>query len=307
MRTLNLHKLYHALIVAEECSLVGASKKLHLSQPALTRSIQSLESELGIQLFERVPSGVVLTAEGKQVMVRARELLQQSQALYRDAMSLSTGERSIVAFGIDPILSGLVLPSLLTDIIERSQLLQTEVKMESRSTLLLLLNDDLIEFFIADLSDFKPIERQHLTVTPLTNLRGSLYVRHGHTLATLSAVDDEQLATFPVISPSNVHESRWEPFNWQARAHSVGRRQQIICPDLPTLLHLAHSTDAILAVADYTVAAAVAAGQLVRLNYLTPHFSDHREIGLVSRRDMPLTVHAQRILDQIRRTLADSL
>jgi DNA-binding transcriptional LysR family regulator len=282
---------------------VGASKKLHLSQPALTRSIQSLESELGLQLFDRVPSGVVLTAEGKLVLARARDLLQQSQALYRDTLSLGTGERSIVAFGIDPILSGLVLPTLLSAIIAGSQLMQTEVKVESRSTLLLLLNDNLIEFFVADLNDFKPIERQHLTVESVGRLRGSLYVRHDHELATATAVTDEQLATYPVITPSNVHESRWDPFNWQARAGSSGRRQQIICPDLPTLLHLVHSTNAILAAPDYAVTEAVAAGALVRLNYLTPHYSDDREMGLVTRRDMPLTVHAQRILEHIRQAL----
>ena len=109
MKTLNLQKLLHALIIAEECSLVAASKKLHITQSALTRSIKSLEEDLGLQIFRRKSTGVELTSEGEMVIARARELLEQAGQLQADSRALSSGARSIVAFGLDPIIAHHVL------------------------------------------------------------------------------------------------------------------------------------------------------------------------------------------------------
>ena len=52
------------LAVAERGSLRAAARQLNGSQPAISRSIQELERELGVVLFERSPSGVQLTPMG---------------------------------------------------------------------------------------------------------------------------------------------------------------------------------------------------------------------------------------------------
>src|SRR5690606_42032667 len=82
MKNLDLRKLHHAIVLAEETTFVRASKRLHISQPALTRSIQNLESDLDLQLFDRNLSGVMPTQEGRVVLARGRALLQQNGSLY---------------------------------------------------------------------------------------------------------------------------------------------------------------------------------------------------------------------------------
>src|SRR5690554_6103639 len=80
MKSIDLRKLNHALAIAEAASYARASERLHLTQSALTRSIQALESELGLQLFDRGKSGVRPTVDGEKILDRARYLLLQARA-----------------------------------------------------------------------------------------------------------------------------------------------------------------------------------------------------------------------------------
>jgi DNA-binding transcriptional LysR family regulator len=53
MHEINSRRLTHLIALAEEGSFARAAERVHLSQPALSRSIQALEEELGMKLFER--------------------------------------------------------------------------------------------------------------------------------------------------------------------------------------------------------------------------------------------------------------
>jgi DNA-binding transcriptional LysR family regulator len=65
---MDLNKLRHAVVIAREGSFSAAAAAIPMSQPALTRSIQSLEDKYGITLFERGRSGVRLTPDGERLV-----------------------------------------------------------------------------------------------------------------------------------------------------------------------------------------------------------------------------------------------
>lgn len=69
---MDLHRLTYFVAVAEEHHLGRAAGRLHLSQPPLTRQIKALEAEVGAQLFERTPRGMVLTHAGDTLLRDAR-------------------------------------------------------------------------------------------------------------------------------------------------------------------------------------------------------------------------------------------
>jgi DNA-binding transcriptional LysR family regulator len=68
-----LDKIYTFLVIYKESSFSKASKILGISQPAVTQQIKILEDYLGVSLFERKKSGVVLTKEGQEFLKYAKE------------------------------------------------------------------------------------------------------------------------------------------------------------------------------------------------------------------------------------------
>jgi DNA-binding transcriptional LysR family regulator len=72
----HLRLLRYFVAVAEHRSFTGASRRLHVSQPALSRQVRQLETELGVTLFERTPRGVLLTAAGDALAEEAGRLLE---------------------------------------------------------------------------------------------------------------------------------------------------------------------------------------------------------------------------------------
>ena len=93
---MELYQLRSFVAVAELGRLTHAADKLHISQPALSAQIKALEEELEIELFERKPSGMMLTAAGKRLVGEAQKLLSAAQSLRNEARTIK-GEVAGVA------------------------------------------------------------------------------------------------------------------------------------------------------------------------------------------------------------------
>ena len=74
-------QLKYVIAIDEECSMRRAADKLYVSQPGLSSAVRDLESELGIQIFERVHNGVVTTAAGSSFIAHARTVVEQFEKI----------------------------------------------------------------------------------------------------------------------------------------------------------------------------------------------------------------------------------
>ncbi|MBS0661305.1 MAG: LysR family transcriptional regulator [Verrucomicrobia bacterium] len=86
-------------VVVEEGSLNRASARLHLSQPALSRQMQSLEHQLGGPLLERLSSGVKPTALGQETLARLQPLLAQVDGALAELRRIARGQREELRIG----------------------------------------------------------------------------------------------------------------------------------------------------------------------------------------------------------------
>src|SRR5258708_4112259 len=103
--------------VAEEHSFAQAARRLRVAQPALSKQIRDLETELGVTLFERIPRGVRLTRSGEAFLADARGTLEAAGRAMTSARSagktgasdleFAHGELSVYASNIEDLLAAL--------------------------------------------------------------------------------------------------------------------------------------------------------------------------------------------------------
>jgi DNA-binding transcriptional LysR family regulator len=99
LRTLDLRRIRHFVVLAETLNYRKASQLLHMTQPPLTVSIQKLEAELGIRLFERDAKGVQLTRSGEAALADARQILHHAESFAEMASLAETGMAGLLRIG----------------------------------------------------------------------------------------------------------------------------------------------------------------------------------------------------------------
>ncbi|QQD17340.1 LysR family transcriptional regulator [Spongiibacter nanhainus] len=140
---MDLRKLKHALALAETGNYARAGKKLFITQSALSRSIQALESELGMMLFERHSNGVRVTVAGQEVLAGARDLLRHANSLERNVALMRNVELGKLQFGVGPVPAHVLLPRVMSGAAREKPGLQVSVQIQSAAKLVELLRSRL--------------------------------------------------------------------------------------------------------------------------------------------------------------------
>jgi DNA-binding transcriptional LysR family regulator len=108
---MELRDLEYFAVIAEHGHLGRAAEALHLSQPALSKSLRRLEQILDVRLVNRTPKGVELTAEGSMLLLRIRELRLSLQSLAREITDMSEGRAGHLRVGVGSPVSEQLLSS----------------------------------------------------------------------------------------------------------------------------------------------------------------------------------------------------
>ena len=97
---MDVRRLKHFIVAAEEHSINRAARLLHMTQPPLTRHIQGLEEELGVVLFNRTNSGIELTQAGKELLVHARAIVSQVDFASDRIRRVAAGQAGRLEIGV---------------------------------------------------------------------------------------------------------------------------------------------------------------------------------------------------------------
>ena len=112
----SVKQLRYFVTVAQHLNFRRAAQILGISQPTLTSQISTLETTLGLTLFERSRSGTLLSAQGKTLLDYAEEVLKSVMEFSEMSQALSEGEKTTYRLGVPPTLGPYLLPHILPDI-----------------------------------------------------------------------------------------------------------------------------------------------------------------------------------------------
>jgi DNA-binding transcriptional LysR family regulator len=93
------NQLEYFIAVADEGQITRAAEKLHIAQPALSQAIAQLESDVGVELLERHPRGVTLTAAGVVFLTKARAAVAADLDAFETAQMLARRQTQLIEFG----------------------------------------------------------------------------------------------------------------------------------------------------------------------------------------------------------------
>jgi DNA-binding transcriptional LysR family regulator len=109
----DLRQLRAFVAVHDTGSVSGAARKVHLTQPALSRRISELESALGVRLFDRTGGRLRLTSEGESLLMHSRNVLAEVESFMTRAETLSEGRGRTLAVGTAPMTMESVIAPVL--------------------------------------------------------------------------------------------------------------------------------------------------------------------------------------------------
>ena len=290
-----LRRLQHLVALADELHFARAADRVSLSQPAFSRSIQALESQAGMKLFEREAGAVRPTPAGEFLIARARRLLFDARCVGRDVELYRDSRLGDTAIGAGPLPALTLLPDVISAL--RRQFPEVGLRVEVNNWRLLLerLQAEDIEFFVADVRELPPDAA--LEVRSLGRQHGGFYVRAGHPLAGKSRALSEVWAFgIAAVRLPEAVKSGLASLMGLPSAEAISLSLQ--CDDIALLRSTMLQTDTVLALTDTAMRGDLASGAVVPLQVrgLPPTFS---EMGVARLRNRTPSPAAQKVVSLI--------
>lgn len=288
---INLHQLEHLLALDEERHFAKAAHKVHLSQPAFSRSIQALEKQTGLLLFERKGGEIRPTPAGQFLIQRSRSLVLEAKSFKRDINLYQQGEVGELVFGVGPFPAA----TLAGRAIERIRLeypkVSVRVEIDKPARLLTLLLKEEIDFFVADTGEVHAAP--YLNIQGLMRQYGYLYARSQHPLAG-------QAHRFEAAWEYGIASVKLPDILKAGLGQLVGQNSRNLpqlaleCDDINLLHQIAMSTNTIVASTEHAAKPWLDKGSLVKLDTIDfpPLFSNIAIVNLSSRTQSPVARYA---------------
>ena len=211
---MDMRDLRYFQCVAELGHIGKAAERSHRTQPAITKSIQRLEAELGEPLFDRTSRKLSLTAVGRLLQSRAQVLLRDMDELQRELGLAARGESGHVRLGVATTAADLLLSPLLRGLMADAPDITLEIEVG--------MHDGLAAALAA--------HRLDLIVAPSTHVEDGLAFERvltdevvvvadkGHPLAARRTLDLAHLVPYRWVLPSRSAEARhWLESRFAAR------------------------------------------------------------------------------------------
>jgi LysR family transcriptional regulator, transcription activator of glutamate synthase operon len=287
MSPMLLRDLSWLLALAEHGHVTDTAAVLGVSQPTLSRALARIEGELGVRLFERTPSGVVLNPQGELVLDAARDIVTRYGQVVTELASRLDPDSGVVRLAFLDSMATSLVPQLLRAFHEEAPAVRVLLSQEPTHEIVRDMLVGAVELAITSArpeGDFEWVPLQHerlvLIVPPSHRLRGRKRVE-------LAEVAEDELVTTPV---GFGHRSLVSALLGEA---GTAMRVSFESADLATIEGLVAAGLGVAIVPEQFAGQSGSVG----LALTTPRA--RRTIGLTWRTDRPLAPAAERMRDFI--------
>ncbi len=241
---MTLIQLRHFIELARAGSFVKAADVLCMTQPALSRSIKSLEEELGRLLFDRIGKRIELTAFGHEVLAKSQALIEDAEQLKNCGRSLNADDSGRLRIGLSSGPGALLGAVLLSHFTRHYPKLHVDIVRANTVSLAQMLRDRLLDALVVDIRFLRPAP--DLKITQIAELDGAFLARPDHPLASQTRVSFSQLTAYPIGStPLSEETARILVERYGERAHpSV--MVKLTSDEISHIVQVAQETDAVL-------------------------------------------------------------
>lgn len=137
---IDINQLEQLVMIAEKGTISHAAKELLISQPALSRSMQRLEQDLGVHLFDHYKNKVVLNKNGELAVKHAKKILSSVNIMINDVKEFDLSMSSITIasctpapiWDIEPMIKNLYNINCLSMVIDKDELRETLKKKKAQ-------------------------------------------------------------------------------------------------------------------------------------------------------------------------------
>lgn len=193
---MHLRTLRYFVVVADAGSLTAAAAAIPIAQSALTRQMRELESDLGVQLLQRLPRGVRLTQAGMTVYESAQRILAEEARLRPKLARSQPSVKATVVLGVSPTLARVLLPGLYGNCLRLLQNVTLGTREAFTPALLDFLERGMVDMAVVT----NPEPGRTLTYQPLLAEPFALVSPPGMRIAPV--VMPNQLARIPLLMTS---------------------------------------------------------------------------------------------------------
>jgi LysR family transcriptional regulator, cys regulon transcriptional activator len=196
---MTLQQLRYLLAVHENgLNVTAAARHLHTSQPGVSRQLQSLEKELGFQLFERQGRSFVHeTPAGEEIIARAATILRELQIIRRTSAELGDADGGTLSIATTHTQARYVLPEVIRAFRTKYPKVRLHIHQGTSEQIAEMVSRNLVDFALATGSDeLFP----HLIRLPVYRWHRAVVVPVGHPLMHAGRMTLQKLAAFPVIT-----------------------------------------------------------------------------------------------------------
>jgi LysR family transcriptional regulator, regulator of abg operon len=278
---MRLSQIEHFVAVVQTGSLRAAAQATGVSQPAVTKSIRSLEAELHVRLLQRNARGASPKPVGKAFLARARVVQAELRKAGEELEALRGGRAGSVAFGIAPAACMLIVPEAMLQFRRRHPRANVRIVEGVSSAVIPFVRDETLDFSVGQKSEHR--SDGALRFKPLFQLPLAVVGRQGHALRAATSLRELSEAPWLVFYP--VGTGALERAFRDAGAAMPSATVQ--CESYASALALLARTDTLGLIAPQMLTEPYAQRHLQRITVREPLPSPL--IGMYLRADAPLT------------------